>query len=442
MYVSPRFERRIDVRRLLFTKPTINAEMVFSDGRSLYCTLDDLLRGNIKPADLPLLDVRFIDGRYYSLNTRVLVVLKMYQQLCDWDISVLCTVKYGYERMAAWRSIRLSTEEGELLSETYATHKGEMLFTDDLEIPQENRSAGTVVRAVQNLSFTHDTIDSRMAFRNKMSMYRTLDGLIRDEIISSDLPPLDVFEDENGTSYSMSNRRLTVLKLFVIFTDEEVVANCFVRSSSWKKNKFSRALTSENSGRSIVPKSVGIKYPTHYGHRLFSEEDDSEEEFVYSSLDEGSEEPQRMKPPNPLQPSLVKDTVPASVTRNPVPQSSVMDTYPPSVTRGPFPLSMDRVTVPASVTRNPVPQSVMVRVTDPTSVTRNPTKQGNMTNVVVRKPANKSDQTNIKQEGSSLRWGRIFACSTCFILLFFSILLTGYYFINKTPEKNYPHRNS
>ena len=135
--------------------------------------------------------------------------------------------------------------------------------TDVVEVP------------VNELKFTHSDIDSRMAFKDGKSMYMTLDQLERRIISPRDLPPLDICLHE-GEYYSISNRRLTVLKWYAATQeDKNVMAPCIVRTKKWRNNKFKKALTSKCGGEGIRPKqSKGFKnHATHNGTELFSGED-------------------------------------------------------------------------------------------------------------------------------------------------------------------------
>jgi hypothetical protein len=106
------------------------------------------------------------------------------------------------------------------------------------------------------LRFTHDTIDSRLHFRNQSSIYKTFDDLQRNKMAPSDLDePLDVCYDD-GKLWSISNRRLMVLLMYQsLHRDRVVEAKCHIRDISWANYKFRKALTTKNKGLGIDPHS-------------------------------------------------------------------------------------------------------------------------------------------------------------------------------------------
>ena len=61
--------------------------------------------------------------------------------------------------------------------------------------------------------------------RNGRSMYETLDQLVRGDILTSDLPPLEVVH-HHGKLWSVDNRRLQVLKWFQACHQDQTVWVC------------------------------------------------------------------------------------------------------------------------------------------------------------------------------------------------------------------------
>ena len=67
------------------------------DQRSMYETLDELIRGNVLPSDLPALAVEFNQGKLWSVNNRRLLVLKWFQA-CRQDQTVWATCRVNRSR--------------------------------------------------------------------------------------------------------------------------------------------------------------------------------------------------------------------------------------------------------------------------------------------------------------------------------------------------------
>ena len=85
---------------------------------------------------------------------------------------------------------------------------------------------------VSQLRFTHDTIDSRLHFQNQLSLFKFFDELQREAIKPEELEPLDVCV-HHGCAFSISNRRLFVLRMYqAVHRDRIVHATCVLRQKS------------------------------------------------------------------------------------------------------------------------------------------------------------------------------------------------------------------
>jgi hypothetical protein len=84
--------RRLPVSQLRWTQDTIHSKMQFSDERSLYQTLDQLLRDARATVNLFRLELVVHDGSLYSLDNRRLTVLKMYQACTGAEVFVNCVI--------------------------------------------------------------------------------------------------------------------------------------------------------------------------------------------------------------------------------------------------------------------------------------------------------------------------------------------------------------
>ena len=88
----------IPVMMLRFTQNTFSAKACFSswtlaeDRRSMYETLDELIRGQTLPSDLPVLAVEYDEDRWWSVDNRRLLVLKWFQA-CRQNETVWATCK-------------------------------------------------------------------------------------------------------------------------------------------------------------------------------------------------------------------------------------------------------------------------------------------------------------------------------------------------------------
>lgn len=125
------------------------------------------------------------------------------------------------------------------------------------------------------LRFTHDSINSRLHFRNQTSVFKTFCELQQSSVAGCPLSvirePLDVCID-NGLIYSLSNRRLFVLLMHqAVHRDFDVRAPCIVRSREWNHWKLQRALTTENDGLGVLVHQHGadIKEALHHGRPIF-----------------------------------------------------------------------------------------------------------------------------------------------------------------------------
>ena len=96
---------QVPVMMLRFSQNTFSAKACFSsspapeDCRSMYETLDELIRGRLLPSDLPALAVEFHEGKLWSVDNRWLVVLKCLQA-CRQDETVWapCQVNHSKKR--------------------------------------------------------------------------------------------------------------------------------------------------------------------------------------------------------------------------------------------------------------------------------------------------------------------------------------------------------
>ena len=91
------------------------------------------------------------------------------------------------------------------------------------------------------LRFPHDSIASRLHFRNQQSIFKTSDELQRGTITACELEePLDVCVHD-GNLYGMSNRRLFVLLMYqAVRHDWPVSAPYILRTKDWRSNAFKK----------------------------------------------------------------------------------------------------------------------------------------------------------------------------------------------------------
>eukprot|EP00927_Polykrikos_kofoidii_P047846 TRINITY_DN42129_c0_g1_i1.p1 TRINITY_DN42129_c0_g1~~TRINITY_DN42129_c0_g1_i1.p1 ORF type:complete len:493 (-),score=26.26 TRINITY_DN42129_c0_g1_i1:47-1462(-) len=121
------------------------------------------------------------------------------------------------------------------------------------------------------LRFTHDSIDSRLHFRNQLSIFKTFDEFQRGVKTPQQLEePLDVCVHE-GKLFSLSNRRLFTLLMYqAVNRDREVLAPCIMRSKTWSQGKFNEAFTTQNDGLGIRAHSWGrVQEALHCSRPLF-----------------------------------------------------------------------------------------------------------------------------------------------------------------------------
>eukprot|EP00928_Gymnodinium_smaydae_P074630 TRINITY_DN57660_c0_g1_i1.p1 TRINITY_DN57660_c0_g1~~TRINITY_DN57660_c0_g1_i1.p1 ORF type:complete len:642 (-),score=77.46 TRINITY_DN57660_c0_g1_i1:117-2042(-) len=141
----------------------------------------------------------------------------------------------------------------------------------DFRLPAACRENEQIQVPVMALRFTHNTIDSRLHFRNQHSMFKTFDELQREVLAPDELAePLDICLHE-GKLYSMSNRRLFVLLMYqAVHRNRVVSAPCILRRTSWNSGKFWKALTTDNDGLAIdAYKTVGLQQALHLRRPLF-----------------------------------------------------------------------------------------------------------------------------------------------------------------------------
>merc|ERR1740123_401325 len=92
-----------------------------------------------------------------------------------------------------------------------------------------------------------------MKFKDGTSMYKTLDDVFHagsEYWRTVDLPALTVLRDSEGLLWSLSNRRLAVLKMMQALTAETIWVKCDVVAYD---PKFRRAKSTANDGIGIRP---------------------------------------------------------------------------------------------------------------------------------------------------------------------------------------------
>ena len=110
---------------------------------------------------------------------------------------------------------------------------------------------------VNQLRFTHDAIDSRLHFRNQLSLFKFFDELQREAIKPEELEPLDVCV-HHGCAFNISNRRLFVLQMYqAVHRDRVVHATCVLRQKSWNNYEVNKALATKNTRKPIDAHTAG-----------------------------------------------------------------------------------------------------------------------------------------------------------------------------------------
>eukprot|EP00928_Gymnodinium_smaydae_P088533 TRINITY_DN72606_c0_g1_i1.p1 TRINITY_DN72606_c0_g1~~TRINITY_DN72606_c0_g1_i1.p1 ORF type:complete len:885 (+),score=81.81 TRINITY_DN72606_c0_g1_i1:71-2725(+) len=115
--------------------------------------------------------------------------------------------------------------------------------------------------------FLHDKSGKRMPEEDRTSIWQTLDQLFYGHVAASELEPLEVVIDE-GKVWSLSNRRLTVLKMFqAVRQDTTVFAKCVVRPID---DEYRRKKDTQSDGLSIYPRLRHAE-GKHLGAPLFNQ---------------------------------------------------------------------------------------------------------------------------------------------------------------------------